>query len=231
MQTGSDTRLRLLDAAEKVIREAHGSLQRAVRRITAEADCNVASVSYHFGSLEQLGVATARRVYRRLNQERLAELQAVIDRAAPKAPGVHDILRALIGTSVRWSLDPASPYAVFLYLNRLSSLSDKPEIFDEMVQDITHHRIFADYLGRAAPWDAHGEITWRLAAALGVRSQFTRHADRCAVLTEGQIGALEAEDLIDELCRIIAPMFSRPDQAVRTLAPSASAAGRRSNTV
>lgn len=229
MQHISDTRTRLLDAAEKIICEAHGSLEISVRRITAEAGVNVAAVNYHFGSLERLAVATGQRVYHRLNAARLNELQAAVDRAAPATPAVADILRALIGTSVRWSLDPTSPYAVFQYLNRLTSMSDTPEIFRDMVNDVASHRIFADYLGRAAPWFDSRDIAWRLAAALGVRSQFTRHHDRNSILTGQAMTAIGAEELIDELCTIMAPMFARGPDGVGSR--SIALESRRSNSI
>ncbi|MEC7259108.1 MAG: TetR family transcriptional regulator, partial [Pseudomonadota bacterium] len=130
MGNATDTRKRLMDAAETVICAARGSLDISVRRIAAEAGTNVAAISYHFGSLEGLAVETARRVYTRLNGARLAELQAVADAAAPQPPALADTVRALIATSIRWSHDPDSPYAVFLYVNRLSSLSEHPDHFD-----------------------------------------------------------------------------------------------------
>lgn len=224
-----DTRTRLLDAAEKIICEAQGSLDISVRRITAEADVNIAAVNYHFGSLERLAVAAGQRVYDRLNKARLNELQAAVDRAAPATPPVRDVLRALIGTSVRWSLDPNSPYAVFQYLNRLTSMSDTPEIFKDMVSDVGSHRIFAEYLGRAAPWFDRSEISWRLAAALGVRSQFTRHPARNSILTGQPVASMDADDLIDELCTIIAPMFARMENDGTIT--SVPAGNRRSNTI
>lgn len=145
----------------------------------------------------------------RLNSERLAELQRVIDAAAPHPPEIGDTIRALIGTSIRWSHDPASPYAVFIYVNRLSSLSEHPRHFDVLVNDVEHHRIFAHYLRRAAPWFNEEEIAWRLAAALGVRSQFTRQAQRCEILT-GRAIRDDAEAVIDELSNILVPMFAKP---------------------
>jgi len=223
----SDTRTRLLIAAEKIICEADGSPDISVRRIAAEAGTNVASVSYHFGSLEELAVATAQRVYDRLNSERLAELQRAIDAAAPQTPGVGEVVRALIGTSLRWSTDPESPYAVLQYMNRLATFSDHPEHYDGLVNGVEPHRIFARYLRSAAPWFSEEEIAWRLAAVLGIRSQFTRHASRCEVLT-GRSMQGDAEAVIAELCEIIEPMFAEPSRRAgavhrrRSVAPSNS---------
>ncbi|MAY85129.1 MAG: TetR family transcriptional regulator [Pseudooceanicola sp.] len=212
--TAHDTRDRLLDAVEKTIRSAASHEEISVRRVVALAGTNVSSISYHFGSLEGLGVACAERVYKRVNALRLQELQAAIDRAAPAPPPLRDVIRALIGTSVCWSLDPESPYAVFHYLNHLTSLSGQREPQGRMVQDIDHHMIFVQYLGRAAPWFTETEIRWRLAAALGVRTQFTHQRDRAEVLT-GEAFGTDPTHLLDELCDVIAAMFSRPDERSR----------------
>jgi AcrR family transcriptional regulator len=224
-----DTRNRLLDAAETVIRGATSRDNVSVRRIVAEAGTNISSISYHFGSLEELCVACAKRVYRRLNAQRLTELQSAATASAPRPPELHQIIRALIGTSVRWSLDPVSPYAVFHYLSHLSSLSDHPEAFDSMARDVDHHRVFVHYLHRAAPWFTEAEIGWRLAAALGVRTQFTRQPARCAILTGGPI-AENPEHVLDELCEIIAAMFQRPQRG-RPGTPTRQTLSNRSSKV
>lgn len=229
------TRDRLLDAAEQIIRSANSPEEISVRRVVALAKANVSSVSYHFGSLEGLGLACAERVYKRMNARRLQELQAAIDKAAPAPPPVRDIIRALIGTSVRWSLDPNSPYKVFHYLSHVTSLSSHQEPNERMVRDVDHHMIFVQYLQRAAPWFTESEIRWRLAAALGVRTQFTHQKDRAEVLT-GETFSTDPGHLLDELCDVIATMFSRPQDRRKSRVDGVPAArsatgGRYSNTV
>ena len=48
-----DTRERILDAAERLFM-AHGYDGTSMRHITSEAQVNLASVNYHFGSKEAL---------------------------------------------------------------------------------------------------------------------------------------------------------------------------------
>jgi len=203
------TRERLLDSTEAVIREAARPEDVSVRRIIARADTNISSISYHFSSLERLVVACAMRVYRRLNAERLTELQAAVDAARPAPPEIRRIVRALIGPSLRWSHDPDSPYAVFHYLNHLTSLSDHPASFRGMINDVDHHLTFVHYLHQAAPWFTETQVRWRLTAALGVRSQITRQPTRVEVLT-GESLTSDPEHIIETLCEIIEAMFQRP---------------------
>lgn len=204
-----ETRERLLDAAEIIIRRASRPEDVSVRRIAAIADTNVSAISYHFASLEGLAVACAARTYHSVNLARLAELQQAIDAARPAPPEIRQIVRALIGTSVRWSLDPTSPYAVFNYLSHLTSLPAHKEAFDGIVHDVKHHMIFVQFLHKAAPWFSEEQIRWRLTAALGVRSQFTRQPQRAEVLTGTALSG-DPEPIIDTLCEIIAGMFQRP---------------------
>ncbi|NYI30239.1 TetR/AcrR family transcriptional regulator [Sulfitobacter geojensis] len=221
------TREHLIEAAESVIRRASRLEDISVRRIVTEAGTNVSAISYHFTSLEGLTVATASKVYRRLNLARLTELQAAVSAAQPRPVPIKRIIRALIGTSVRWSVNPESPYAIFRYLRHVTSMSDHTEILKEIVNDVDHHTTFVHYLSQSAPWFTESEIRWRLTAALGVRSQFTRQSHRAEVLT-GESMTGDPEALIDSLCEIISAMFQRP---VAEHAPTPQQNPRVSNNV
>ncbi|MFD0389603.1 TetR/AcrR family transcriptional regulator [Tistrella bauzanensis] len=75
---GSDTKERILDAAERLFAE-HTYAGVSLRTITAEANVNLAAVNYHFGSKDALLQAVFHRRARDLNRERvslLAEIEA-----------------------------------------------------------------------------------------------------------------------------------------------------------
>lgn len=67
------TRTRILDAAETLFAE-RGFESVSLRHITAEADVNLASVNYHFGSKEALIDEVIARRVQPINQRRLALL-------------------------------------------------------------------------------------------------------------------------------------------------------------
>jgi AcrR family transcriptional regulator len=182
------------------------------------AGANVSAVNYHFGSLEGLVTATTRVVYHRLNAHRLAELQQAIDRRAPAPPAIAEILAALIGPSIRWSLDPASAYAVMVYAHRLSVMSGEPGQQSTFAADVEHLRHFIRQLRLAAPWFDETEIGFRLSCVLGVRTQMTRQRPRTQVLTGDLVNLGDAEALIGHTVAAIAPMFARPAsvQAIQT---------------
>ena len=77
---GARTKQRLMDATLELLAE-RGEDGVTLRDITTAADANVASVSYHFGSLGALCCATAKQAVTRLLDEQLARLQALDDDA------------------------------------------------------------------------------------------------------------------------------------------------------
>lgn len=98
----TDTRDRLLDAAEALFAE-HGIAGTSLRRITAEAGANLASIHYHFGSREELIRAVFARRIDPLNAERIrllerAEAEA---RAAGTRPRLEALVEAMVGPILR----------------------------------------------------------------------------------------------------------------------------------
>ena len=173
------------------------------------AGTTASAVSYHFGSQEQLVIATAERVYKKLNAERLSLLNAAVSRALPNPPAVEDVIGALIGPSVRWSLEPGSKYPVLSHFTSMAQRSSDPELYRPMIEGIEAHRVFVPYFRQVAPWLSDSEIGWRMSCALGIRSQVTRSRHRNEVLTNGTIDFSDAEAVIAQIIAVVAPMFRR----------------------
>ena len=87
------TRQRILDAAELLFAE-RGFHSVSVRDITAAAGVDVALINYHFGSKQLLFESVFMRRAEVLNEERMRRLEAVVQRASPRAPRVEDIIDA-----------------------------------------------------------------------------------------------------------------------------------------
>jgi AcrR family transcriptional regulator len=100
---GARTRQRLLDATLTLLAE-RGEDGVTLRDITTAADTNVASVSYHFGSLGALCCETAKQAITRLLDEQTERLQALDDDAS-----VEDIARAIAQPIVGTLSDPGNP--------------------------------------------------------------------------------------------------------------------------
>ena len=217
----------LLIAAEAVICRARDTTDVTSRAIAAEAGATLSAIAYHFGSLDGLVAQVGRRVYQRLNRERMALLQEAIDRHRPDPPPVACVIEALIGPSIRWSLDPKSPYKTFAFMRHRSVLSPTPDLFRQMVDEVDHHRAFIGVLRRCAPWLTDAEVGWRVNAALGIRSQVTQQPRRAEVLTDFAIDLSDPATVIASIVEIVTPMFDRPVTTGRTAHRSVQ---RRSGT-
>jgi AcrR family transcriptional regulator len=100
---GARTKQRLLDATLALLAE-RGEDGITLRDITSAAETNVASVSYHFGSLGALCCATAKQAITRLLDEQAIRLKALDEDAT-----VEDIARAIAQPIIDALSDPESP--------------------------------------------------------------------------------------------------------------------------
>lgn len=210
LATVSLTAQKLLDACERVLCEVETLDDVTVRRVAAMAGANPSAVNYHFGSQEELIIAVARRVYLRLNAERLSLLQKAVARRAPEAPDLDEVIAALIGPSVRWSLDPASSYPVLVHFTLMAQRSRDQRLYRAIIEGVEHHRAFVPHLKRIAPWLDDVDIGWRLSCSLGIRSQVIRSRLRTEVLTDHEIDLADPETVIGRMVEVIAPMFRKP---------------------
>ncbi|GFZ90587.1 TetR/AcrR family transcriptional regulator [Okeania sp. KiyG1] len=88
-----DTKEQILNAAEKLFASL-GFAGTSLRAIIREADVNLAAIHYHFGSKEELFIATVRRVAQPIVEEQLRQLAILED--SEDLPSVPEILAALI---------------------------------------------------------------------------------------------------------------------------------------
>lgn len=204
------TATKLVDACELLLCQIGSIEELTARRVARAAGTTPSSVSYHFGSQEQLIIATAKRVYKRLNAERLSLLNAAVQRAFPNPPALEDIIAALIGPSVRWSLDSGSKYPVLNHVTLMAQRSSTPALYRSIVEGVDHHRAFIPYFRLLAPWLNEADIGWRMSCALGIRSQVTRSRQRSEVLTNHTIDFSNAEEVIARIVEVVAPMFRNP---------------------
>ena len=203
------TATKLIDACERLLCEIGSIEELTARRVAAAAGTAPSSVSYHFGSQEQLVIATAERVYQRLNAERLSLLNAAVQHSAPNPPTLENLIAALVGPSVRWSLEPDSKYPVLSHFTSMAQRSRSPELYRSIIEGIEHHRIFIPFFHLLAPWLSEAEIGWRMSCALGIRSQVTRSRLRNEVLTKRTINFSDADEVIARIVEVVTPMFRR----------------------
>lgn len=203
------TAARLMDACEELLCGVERLEELTARRIAVRANATPSAISYHFGCQEELITAVTERVYRRLNAERLSMLRRAVDRRSPEPPDLEEVIAALIGPSIRWSLDPQSSYRVLSHFTTMAKTHRDGERYRRIVDNVAHHMAFVPYLKRIAPWLDEVDIGWRLNCALGIRSQVTRSRERTEIMTGHQIDLNDPEEVIARMIEVIAPMFRR----------------------
>ncbi len=87
----AETQERILHAAERLF-AMQGYDGTSIRDITAEADCNVAAVNYHFGGKDKLYVETFRRLLVDLRDRRIVSMRR--DMSAVSDPSLEYFLES-----------------------------------------------------------------------------------------------------------------------------------------
>ena len=195
----SDTRARILDAAERLFM-AHGYDGTSMRQITSEAGVNLAAVNYHFGSKEALIQEVFRRRLNWLNEERmraLDELEATAD-GQPLKPS--QIVDAFFGTMIRMAEDEERGGVIFLRLlgRTLTEPSDFIRAFLAHEYKTVVER-YKEALFRSLPDVPKAEIVWRFHFMLGATSYAIVGTDALRLVTDWGIEAEDSEDRLDRL--------------------------------
>ncbi|MBI2306980.1 MAG: TetR/AcrR family transcriptional regulator [Rhodocyclales bacterium] len=182
-KTQSDTRERILDAAERLFMES-GYEGTSMRMITGAAEVNLAAVNYHFGSKEALLREVFRRRLAWLNRERLRLLDDLEAQAKgePLKPSV--ILEAFFGTLLQMGSDESLGGMTFLRL--LGRTLTEPADFIRTFFAGEYAEVVERYkraLFRALPDVPHEEIIWRFHLMLGAMSYAIAGTDALQVVT------------------------------------------------
>ncbi|MQY04457.1 TetR/AcrR family transcriptional regulator [Actinomadura macrotermitis] len=98
-----DARRRLLEAAERLLRE-QGYHQVSVRAVNKAAGMNPAAVHYHFGSKQELVTALLERRLRPLWEDRLELLDKRVRAGDP--PGPAELVELLVQALAETAADP-----------------------------------------------------------------------------------------------------------------------------
>ena len=165
---GSETKERLLDAAEKLFGE-RGFDGASMRALTHAAGVSVSAANYHFGSKEALLRATLLRRVEPLNRRRLERLDAIECEAAGQPLILESILEAFlrpIFDERAASVDATSRFrqvAARLY-------SDPPEIVDPIKKELFGPVMvrFVDALSKSLPEKPRHEIELGFKLSVGV---------------------------------------------------------------
>ncbi len=180
--------------------------------MTAEAEVNLAAVSYHFGSKEALVEAIFERRLQPLNEARLARLAEVTKVAAAEGrrPTVEEALRAFVEPTLHFrDSEPGARYFMHL-LGRALTEPDPAvrSIFFRLVGPL-FRRLF-EVLCAARPGLNRNQVFWRLNFAIGAISRCTFLPEKLPEIPEGVEVELEAENQIDMLINFLVAGMEAP---------------------
>jgi AcrR family transcriptional regulator len=161
---GSDTKTRIMDAAEALFAE-YGYEVTSLRSITSAAKVNLAAVNYHFGGKETLLEAIYARRITPMNQERLSRLSALEEQY--EAVPIERIVFAFVDPALKLSRDCEQSHFIALlgrsYLEPSLIIQGKVrQMFDEVAEHFK--TAFAKSLPNVPPT----ELYWRMHFMVGV---------------------------------------------------------------
>ena len=162
MSSLANTKTRILDVAERLFGD-HGFLGTSLRDITIEANANIASVNYHFGSKEALLAAVLERRLEPINELRLAKLDRLESQTEDKVLSVEDIVRAFLEPPFAKRKDwGAQGTTFFRVLGRVHG-EPSQEFRETFMQqfDVVLQRFFTAFQ-RALPNAPSKDLAWRM---------------------------------------------------------------------
>ena len=194
------TRGAIVAAAERLYAD-RGFGDVTLRDIVAEANVNLAAVNYHFGSKDELIAELFVTRSLALNRERLRELRAAEERGGGHAD-ISDILRALVGPTLRGCLGPDNQRSTAARFMIRVSIESVPPIRRIRNREIDHLRKFITAMRRSLPDRSDVELYWGLHFALAMAQQTVRDSERLAKLSEGKCDVDDVEGVITRVVSV-----------------------------
>ena len=161
-----DTATRILDTAEGLFVE-FGFDATSLRDITQQAHVHLAAVNYHIGSKDALSQAVLVRRLEPLNQQCIAELEALEASGAPFT--VEAILMTFARPSLTLSKDPDRGGAMFVRLLSRAFVENHRLIRDTLPLQYSEFLVrYRNAFARVLPQLSEEERVWRLHLAFGL---------------------------------------------------------------
>lgn len=187
------TQKKLLDSALKLFAE-HGFQQTSTRMITQDAEVNLASVNYHFGTKESLIQAVFVSFLDPLTESLLASLEQLHldnEESIPVELVLSTFVEAALLVSHR------VPNGASMFMGLLGRSFSEPQMghlrrfLSERYQDVILR--YQDVLAKAVPELEPVELFWRLHFMLGATGFALAGANTLRRLVEKDFGVLMSE--------------------------------------
>ena len=187
-------RNRLFNAAVTLC-AAHG-FQVTVRDITAQAETNLAAVSYYFESKDRLMRLVLEAAAKPINDLMIEELSAYEDFMGDRQLEIAPIWNALASPLIHCSIDNTTRDSQFARIYIRASL--KPDSPITQTMSLSNDAVikrFMKALGRALPKLGQEEVAWRLYFGWGVILTATRDTYKRQTFRSLSKGSCDTSDL------------------------------------
>lgn len=203
-----DTRDRLLNTAQRLFAE-QGFTATSLRQITQEAEANVASVNYHFGSKEEMLSELIRRRVEPINERRFALLEKYRAEAAGQPIPLEKIFEALFLPFFQIVAPDTEEDMMHLMRIIERTVSEQPELRKAVYEDHFKMLVFTilEALRETMPELEMGELHWRFhfALSLMLSSMTTRH--RVENTSQGLCDTDDLDGMVTRLINFICAGF------------------------
>ena len=164
---GDATRTRILDVAERLF-AAEGFAEVSLRRITSEADANVASVNYYFKTKDALLEAVFVRRIVPINKERMRLLQVCLESDLEGEDRIECVVRAFVEPHIRMTNKFGPGGTVIMQM--LARYASDPKRKIEAILMKQYNPIwdrFSEEFSRLLPHLSKRSVYWRFYFLLG----------------------------------------------------------------
>lgn len=196
---------RILEVAERMFAE-HGMSGVGLRAITTEANVNLASIAYHFGSKDGLLEALFAQRAAPIAQERLRLLDECLEKSTK--PKLEDILDAFLRPALTLGVQPQFGGPAFVKLR--ARLATEPESTTRKILSKAFDqssRKFIDALIKALPQIPRAEIEWRFHFMLGAMFYTMADSGRIQALTNGRVDPGDVKRALHHMIPYLAAGF------------------------
>lgn len=192
----SDTKSRILDAAEELFME-HGFEATSLRLITTAANVNLAAANYHFGSKEELFQAVLTRRLDPMNQDRMALLAAYEITSDVQPLTCEKIISAMFIPALKLARDHEQGGKNFLRLLGRAYADPAPFIREFLSSQYAEMIArFRAAFGRALPHIPREEVSWRLHFVMGALSYTLAGTDVLRMIAQYQPDEVSNDELL-----------------------------------
>lgn len=171
----TDTKIRILDAAEPLI-AAKGFTGTTLRNIASAADVNLAAISYHFGSKEELFRAIVQRIAVPVTERQIDRLDQLRQKSDPVA--IEALLTAFISPPLEFMMgDERYRMTRAQFMGRCRTEPQPIQGFADTAFSSSVDA-FLDALQRALPDQSRSQLSWKLdlvvAALIRVQTEVSK---------------------------------------------------------